>query len=141
MTQLRHEQVSCPSCQKSQEVAIYDSINVDIDPDLKAKLLEGKINSFKCEHCGNDALINISFFYHDMTRNFCVQYYPLRLLDRQEFYDDFSIDGKLNISKRVAIMVENYLSEPHIVFNMQEMLSYIMFRERLYDHYSPKYRS
>jgi len=141
MTQLREEQVTCPSCHKSHNVTLYDTINADLNPDFRVELLDGKINAFKCSQCGHEALIDIPLLYHDMKRKFGIWYYPVQLLEQEDFCDDFSIDGKLKFDNPLQNLpgfkkAENYLSESHIVFNMQEMIFYIIFRERLFDHYS-----
>ncbi len=42
-------ELECPKCGTRQNVFLYDSINVSIDPNLKEKLFKGEINVFQCE--------------------------------------------------------------------------------------------
>ena len=142
MTMVRQEMVPCPSCKKSQKVTLYDTINVDLNPDLRTKLFNGEINAFKCEHCGHAAhFADVALLYNDMKREFAVWYFPFSSLAQKEFYDDFSADGKLKLNDQLRKLysmggIKEYLSQTHIVFSMPEMIFYIIFREKLFDHCS-----
>jgi len=138
MTQEREEDVCCPSCKKTEKIKFYNSINLDINPELREQLFNGEINVFKCKRCNNGAiLLGIPLLYHDMKRKFQVWYHPVENLEKAEFYNEFSIDGKPIIDDRIKeitpkCLLEGYLSNPHIVFSMREMVYYIFFRESLY---------
>lgn len=142
MTMVRKEMVPCPSCKKSQNVTLYDTINVDLNPDLRTKLFNGEINVFKCEYCGHAAhFADVPLLYNDMKREFAVWYFPLSSLEQKDFYDDFSADGKLKLNEPLQKVyskcgINDYLSRTHIVFSMPEMLCYVIFRENLFDHCS-----
>ncbi len=43
--------LQCPHCGNEQKLEIWESINVTLDPEVKAKLLAGKINVFICDKC------------------------------------------------------------------------------------------
>lgn len=65
-----------------------------------------------------------------MTRKYCVQYYPPELIEEDNFYATFTMAGKVDIE---GIPDGNYLKEPHIVFNINEMIIYIAFRDKLFE--------
>ena len=122
--------LKCPSCGKKQEVEVWTSINVTNDPGLRERLFSGDINLLICRECGKPALVDSPLLYHDMTRRFCVQYYPVDCLDDPEFLHRFNPDG----SRAREIDVPEgsdcgYLMNPHLVFEMIEMLHYVKFRE------------
>ncbi|MEJ5328560.1 MAG: CpXC domain-containing protein [Desulfobaccales bacterium] len=130
MTKLSSQMVQCPDCGQQQEVVLWDSINVTLDPELKEKLFQGKINIFDCVACHYTTFINYPLLYHDMNRGFLVQYYPFSsLMEDNEFLKMFRKNGKI---KMVGVP-GTYLEEPHIVFDMNEMLRYILFREKIFE--------
>lgn len=126
MSKMRVHNLECPDCGNKQETTVWDSVNVKLDPDLKKKLFDAQINVFSCEKCGKKTFINAPLLYHDMTQQFCVQYYPPESLDQREFFRRFKPDGSFANTGMPA-----YIVRPHIVFRMDEMLRYVIFRDRL----------
>jgi hypothetical protein len=57
--------VSCPQCQKESEQVFYDSINVVVDPLLKAKVLDHSFALFRCHFCQAVAPVQRDMLYHD----------------------------------------------------------------------------
>jgi hypothetical protein len=102
---------------------------VDLDPDLRKKLFDGEINLFECEKCEYKAYIPISLMYHDMGRQFAVQYYPIESLDDPKFIEMFEVENPPRIKGLPKEM--GYLAQPHIVFNMTDLLACILFHEKI----------
>jgi hypothetical protein len=48
---------------------VWDSLNSDLDPDAKQKLLDGTLFQYKCEKCGHEASVAYDILYHDMKNN------------------------------------------------------------------------
>ena len=94
MTQQRQIQVDCPNCGAKEKVIIYQSINVSLDPSLRERLLEGKINIFQCGKCKQDAFISGPLLYHDMDRKFMVQFFPFGLIEEKDFMQQFTKDAE-----------------------------------------------
>ena len=133
MTQMSPHDLQCPQCGNMQETMVWSSLNITIDPDLKDRLYAGDINVLECEDCGNRARIKVPLLYHDMTKQFCVQLYDIEMLDDYDFLRQFKSDGSIAM---VGIPEEfaksgNYLTRPHIVFDMDEMVRYVEFRDRI----------
>lgn len=83
--------------------------------------------------------------YHAMGLKFCVQYYPLDALDDAELFAGLSLDGSSNVDPFGALAVPRetreamqYVLHPHIVFSMQEAVSYVIFREKLAEFYQKR---
>jgi transcription elongation factor Elf1 len=70
MTLKRNETVKCPKCGHEENVELWDTLNVSLDPRDKELLFQGKINLFVCSECDHHAFINIPLLYHDMRRRF-----------------------------------------------------------------------
>ena len=121
--------IQCTQCGYNQETTIWESINVTVDPQLKEKFFAGEINIFECENCGEHVFINAPLLYHDMTGEFCVQYYPFEALAEPEFLRQFNSEGFIAIPGIPALV--EYLIRPHIVFDMTEMIRYVIFRDQV----------
>lgn len=125
----------CPSCGNEQETMVWESVNVTLDPELKEKLFRAEINLFSCEKCGEESLIDTPLLYNDMTAKVCVQYYPSAFLEDPDFFQSFNSDGSRStpeVPKEVAEVCA-YISRPHVVFDLREMLRYVTFRDLIAD--------
>jgi Zn ribbon nucleic-acid-binding protein len=129
--------IDCPQCKETTPTLIWRTLNVDVDPEDKELLFTGKINVFKCAKCGHEAGIETPLMYHDMRLAFVVQYYPPQYLNDKSFYEQFQLDGTLDVkgiapeNARIPLNLTAYLQKPYIVFNLNALLQYVVFRERL----------
>lgn len=62
----------CPNCGFHQEVQYWGSINSDMNPKLKARLMDGELNSYTCQQCSELIQLGVATLYHDMTRGFMI---------------------------------------------------------------------
>lgn len=70
------QSVKCPECSQMSDVTIWSSITVKDSSDLKADLLAGKINMFKCPSCEHIALMPNPMLYHDEDRKLMISFSP-----------------------------------------------------------------
>lgn len=137
----REEEVSCPRCGRAQTVTLWETIDADPDPQARDALFAAQVNRFDCGGCDFDALVPVPLLYHDRRRQFVAQYYPFGLLDEAAFVERFTADGRdravieafaqAMAAKRIPPGAEP--AEPHLVFDMAELVRYILFRERVFD--------
>ena len=122
-------------------MTIWESIDADPDPEARTALFEARVNRFDCPACDFDALVPVPLLYHDRKRQFVVQFFPFGWLDEPGFVSRFTSDGR---DRQVAEMFERALkakkippgaepAEPHVVFDMPELVRYVLFRERVFD--------
>jgi len=130
--------VNCPKCQHEQNITIWSSINAALNPDGRNKLFEGAINHFKCDKCQYESLIPVPLLYHDPDRKIAVHYFPPESMKKTEFLNQFDIYGKFIVANNVDFDVPEHLMDVHIVFNMNELVSYIIFREMLLEFHQQK---
>jgi hypothetical protein len=133
MSKMQQIDVECPECGEKQSVDYWESINVDLDSSLRGQLFDGSINFFRCENCKYEAFVNGPLLYHDMTRKFCIQYMPEYWLEDASNFENYHTDGSLETYVNFTSMGIDHLSRPHVVFDMEELLRYIVFRELLYN--------
>ena len=67
MSSFTYETIKCPNCQQEGTYMVWQSINVDLNPDQKQRVMDGSIFSWQCPHCGKQYNVLYPFLYHDMT--------------------------------------------------------------------------
>jgi hypothetical protein len=137
----REEEIPCPKCGQAQTITIWESIDAEPDPAAREALFEAQVNRFDCPGCDFDALVPLPLLYHDRKRQFVVQFFPFGWLDEPDFVERFTADGR---DRQVLESFERALKakkippgaepvEPHVVFEMPELVRYVLFRERVFD--------
>ncbi|MEO0107898.1 MAG: CpXC domain-containing protein [candidate division WOR-3 bacterium] len=128
---------ACPKCQHQSQVTIYRSIKATADPCSIQQLLQGRINRFCCSKCNHAGYILVSLLYHDMARRFIVHYHPFPAVQNDQFLGQFDARGHPRLDRSQLPMSPkqrlSYFSEIHVVFDLAELVRYIIFRERLFD--------
>jgi hypothetical protein len=135
MTDRKEAELKCPECGNAQMTTYYRSINVNLNPELKEELFKGQLNLFECEDCGNKALIDLVFLYHDMEKRFCVQYCPFSNVIHEDNWlaETYTIEGKPNyLDKFPETKTLEYVLDLHIVLSLEEMVRYVQFRDVLH---------
>ncbi len=127
-------EMRCPECGSKHKVRIWKSMNVTIDPEAKADLLHDRINLFSCKDCNFEGVVPVDLLYHDMEKRFCVWLFPFQRLENKDFLDGFTDNGQLKSVELQVGDMHHYLNNPHIVFSMEELVRYVMFRDRLASH-------
>ena len=56
---------SCSKCHKQTEIDVRQSINVALDPELKARVKDGSLFLWECPYCGARNLAKYQTLYHD----------------------------------------------------------------------------
>jgi len=112
---------------------LYDSINVSLDPTLKDRLFKGEINIFKCGQCQEESVIPIPLLYHDMDKPLLIQYYPFNVVEDNESLKQFSKEGEWSSALITSIprKLRNRHKHIHIVFDMNELIRYVIFRDKI----------
>lgn len=122
----------CPNCDGMVKSTIWQSINVQIDPEAKEELLCGRINVARCPSCKTDYPILIDLLYHDMENNLCVQFFPFQKTNEESFLDQFTEEARLDTGLgMLGVDTPEYFKDFHYVFSMTELARYILFRDRL----------
>ena len=74
MSSFRNIKITCPACNIEGPYTIWDSVNVDLDPELKSKVMDGSLFTWVCPNCRKSFNAPYSFLYHDMTHAFMIQF-------------------------------------------------------------------
>ncbi len=119
MSKCRIERFTCPECGTEGEYRVWDTINVDLDPDLKEKLLSQELFDWECPGCGQHFSLPYSMIYHDMHRNYMIffsplpgdekRYQPLEVSVERLLLDGYkirSVYGFLHMREKITILDE-----------------------------------
>lgn len=131
---IRHTQeITCPDCGNIQSSPIWTTVNVTLEPEMREVTMSRRLNVFCCDQCDHMASLDVSVMYHDMTRKYAIQYINLGDMKTQDYYRSIRKNGTMVLPALAAGMMErtgaDYLVRPHIVFSMNELVCYILFRD------------
>jgi hypothetical protein len=128
---------ACPKCKAVSKVLVYRSVNATQDPSVRQLLLDGRLNYFVCAGCDQKGHLLVSLLYHDIARRFLVQYHPYPAVSNESFLREFDRSGRVKLDPsrlpEKPAGPTDYFREMHIVFDMAELVRYVMFREKLFD--------
>lgn len=74
MSKISEIEVKCPYCGNVHRYTIWQSVNVDLDPSLKEKILKGDLFKYRCPSCDKDMTLFYGTLYHDMRRQFMIYF-------------------------------------------------------------------
>lgn len=81
MSKPREFEIICDRCKHTENFHAWDSINVDLDPKMKDKILSEEIFHWVCPKCGAKHYIDYCFLYHDMKNKCMIQFDPRENLE------------------------------------------------------------
>jgi len=127
MTVVNFDIINCPYCKKENEIPLYHTVNVDVDPDLRRKILDDSLNTFVCRECLFKCELNFDFLYHDMKNKF-VLYFSTdqKVIDDQISYYENYEDDLIKITDSM-----NYFRKLVGVTNWEDLKETIRENERL----------
>lgn len=68
--------ITCPHCQAETDHKVLDHINIDRNPELRAKVQDLSCFRVQCPNCGETVLAVHPCLYHDMANQFMVWLWP-----------------------------------------------------------------
>ncbi len=72
-------EVTCPSCGKKYAAHVQSIIDVGQNPELKAALLQGRVNVVACPDCGTPGSVSAPLLYHDAGKELLLLFVPPEL--------------------------------------------------------------
>lgn len=99
MSQQSVYHIECPVCHKTSDAQFWDSVNVDLNPELREKIFNNEIFRFSCPECGASCYIKTGMIYHDMTHKFMLFF---------DFDRPFETSGDIDIPELFKGMEKDY---------------------------------
>ena len=124
MSKMHIEKITCPECGRENEYKFWDSVNVNLDPELKEHVLDGSIFDYSCS-CGYSTKLVHQFLYHDMEKKFMIQFSSP---DNVEEYINSFEDVRKN-----PIINDNMMNRLRIVTDYNNLIEKIIIFDSNYD--------
>lgn len=117
--------VTCRKCGAESEAAVFDSINTEINPGAKQKVIDGSLFQHKCDKCGNVERLNYTTLFHDVPAKLMIYYascesdfaeirQSLRTLHRE----DNPMRAQLKGYTTRLVVSQNALMEKALIFDL-----------------------
>ncbi len=74
MSSKHKEKFTCPKCKAKGEFEMWDTINVDLNPEMREAIFSEEAFKYKCPECGSEITVAYDFIYHDMTHKFMIMF-------------------------------------------------------------------
>jgi len=68
--------LNCPTCGNPIQADVYNLVDIGQQPELKARLLRGRLNVARCAACGSEGVIAAPLMYHDPEKEVLFIYVP-----------------------------------------------------------------
>lgn len=116
---------TCSKCKKESDFTVWQSINVQINPEMKEKVLNSEAFMFKCPECGTVNPVSYTTLYHDMDNKLMIYLVPddekaiketaQALSDTKNMSSDFGMDKDyLQYKFRIVTFVWELQEKIHI---------------------------
>ena len=76
MSSFHEHIIQCPSCGAAGTFTVWDSVNTEISPGLRERVLDGSLFRWVCPECGHAWTICSPMLYHAMDRHFMIHFQP-----------------------------------------------------------------
>lgn len=136
MSKVHKEEIICPNCQAKGEFDLWDSMNVDLDPELRKKVFNEEAFIYTCPKCGHRIGVPYGTLYHDMIHRFMLffdffkpddfDYEPIDIPNwpKQDNYIYRHVTGLWRLKEKIIIL-EKGLNDIAIE-RMKYMLTHIV---------------
>lgn len=126
MSNRRLYPIQCPRCQTSQEVELYESINVKEQPELKQQLMTNQLNAVTCTSCSFQFRVDKNLLYSDPDQRVLIYWIPATEQQYEQGEDTFS-----ELVQNMTSLLPSDLRAPevHLVFNRTELVERIFLLE------------
>ena len=82
------QSVRCPKCSEMSDVTVWSSVTAADSPDLKADILGGRLNMFRCPSCDTTALMPQPMLYTDDEKRLMISFMPTNdPVEKQQLYE------------------------------------------------------
>ena len=96
MTQPQQTMLQCSNCGTPNPVALRRIIDAKKDPQGKAALLSGRVNSFRCQSCGVVNTVSSPLLYHDADKELLIAFVPMDVALRQKVNEEKMVGDLMN---------------------------------------------
>lgn len=112
--------VQCPNCRRSSKVTIWESINVDLDPEMRVRVLNDSVFTFVCSSCGFRQGMAYPCLYHNQKLKFMVWWMEANdVMRKNDFAQINNSPIKMPGYRLRVVSTLNRLKEKILIFDHQ----------------------
>ncbi len=74
MSRCSQTMITCPKCNKEHPFTIWESINTQLDPEMRPAVKDRSAFLFECPTCGEKTYVDYGFLYHQMEDGIMIHY-------------------------------------------------------------------
>ena len=74
--------ITCPKCNEEHPFVMWQSINTQLDPEMRAAVKDRSAFQFICPTCGEKTYVDYGFLYHQMEDGIMIMRYLAQFLYR-----------------------------------------------------------
>jgi hypothetical protein len=119
--------IQCPNCGQPINAVVESLINVNEDPEAKARLLTGRMNSVQCSACAVVSTVAAPLLYHDGSKELLISYMPMELNlpkpQQEKVIGDLMRELTSSLPKE---SIKGYLFQPRQALTMQGLVDQIL---------------
>lgn len=126
--------VSCPSCGTRFQTPVEQILDVRVDPEVRNRILSGRVNVAVCPSCGTAGMLNLPFIYHDPEKEVALLYLPVEVgngeVERQQ------VAGRLTRQLMDSLPQEErrgYLFQPETFLTIENIVKRVLELEGVTD--------
>jgi CpXC protein len=121
----RQMNLKCPNCGRPFTGTVDTVIDPAQDPQSKARLLSGQLNTLRCPNCGNPVTVAVPVVYHDANKELLIAFIPMELnltKDQQEK----AIGDLMRELKLTQSAMKGYVFQPRRALTMQNLIEQVL---------------
>lgn len=153
MSKHHKEEIECPHCHHKGEFDLWESVNVDLDPELREQVLNYRLFVWTCPKCESHVILPYDTLYHDMKHRFMLffsyefngeeadKYAPMKM-PKEFFMDGYThriVYGLKRLKEKILILEEGL--NDVAVERMKFMISHIVVPEITEKGYETRWRN
>lgn len=115
MSSFKEHAITCPNCGAQGKFTAWDSVNVDLMPEMKEKVMSGELFRWVCPECGESFTVPYPMLYHDIGKQIMVYH----LLQR----DNESDSKVINMLGRNGLMANYTLRSTYSLDDFREKIA------------------
>lgn len=117
MSLVHKEEIICPKCQTKGEFDFWDSMNMELNPELRESIFSEEAFIYACPKCGHRTGIPYDTLYHDPIHRFMIlfsffepkdfDYKPFDLSDAPQIMEDYTyrhVNGLWELKEKILIL-------------------------------------
>lgn len=116
MSKVINQQVNCPKCRSVIDKKLWISVNPQLAPSLRKKIMDESLFDFCCPKCKYKSQLEYPFIYNDIKNNFILYFIPSTNKNKIYFNRASKEYPQLNNKKKRLVKELNQVKEKIIIF-------------------------